>query len=112
MQICRTVLRAALAEGVEEGLIARSPAARVGLPRTVAKPATVKAAVTWESSEVKRFLELIASHRWAIGFRLGVLYGLRRSEVLALRWDDLDVDAKTVRIDESLVAINRGAALG
>lgn len=38
MQICRTVLRAALAEAVDEGLIARSPAARVGLPRTVAKP--------------------------------------------------------------------------
>ena len=61
---------------------------------------------------MKRFLDLIDSHRWAIGFRLGVLYGLRRSEVLALRWDDLDLDGKTVRIDESLVAINRGAAWG
>jgi integrase len=112
VQICRTVLRAALAEAVEEGLIARSPAARVGLPRTVAKPVAVKVAVTWEADEVKRFLDVIDSHRWAIGFRLGVLYGLRRSEVLALRWDDLDLDGKTVRIDESLVAINRGAAWG
>ena len=33
VQICRTVLRAALTEAVDEGLIARSPAARVGLPR-------------------------------------------------------------------------------
>ena len=41
---------------------------------------------------------------------LGVLYGLRRSEVLALRWDDLDVKANTLRIDESLVATNQGAA--
>jgi hypothetical protein len=31
VQICRTVLRAALAEAVDEGLIPRSPAARVGL---------------------------------------------------------------------------------
>jgi hypothetical protein len=31
VQICRTVLRAALSEAVEEGLLARSPAARVGL---------------------------------------------------------------------------------
>lgn len=37
IQICRTVLRAALTEAVDEGLIPRSPAARVGLPRTVAK---------------------------------------------------------------------------
>ena len=50
------------------------------------------------------------THRWAIGFRLGVLYGLRRSEILALRWDDLDVEANTLRIDESLVATRTGAA--
>ncbi len=110
IQICRTVLRAALAEAVEEGMIARSPAARVGLPRTVAKPAIEKEAVTWSSEEVDRFLEATAEHRWAIAFRLGVLYGLRRSEVLALRWDDVDLDARTLRIDESLVATNTGAA--
>ena len=38
IQICRTVLRAVLADAVEEGLLARSPAARVPMPREVAKP--------------------------------------------------------------------------
>jgi pyruvate kinase len=42
-----------------------------------------------------------------IAFRLGVLYGLRRSEILALRWDDLDTKAGTLRIDESLVRPTR-----
>ena len=37
IQICRTVLRAALSEAVDEGLIPRSPAARVGMPRPIAK---------------------------------------------------------------------------
>ena len=32
VQICRTVLRAVLAEAVDEGIIPRSPAARVALP--------------------------------------------------------------------------------
>jgi integrase len=41
-----------------------------------------------------------------------VLYGLRRSEVLALRWDDVDLDKRTLRIDERLVAVNGGAAWG
>jgi len=110
VQICRTVLRAALAEAVDEGLIARSPAARVGLPRTVAKPIKEKEAVAWTGEQVDRFLTATAEHRWAIAFRLGVLYGLRRSEVLALRWDDLDSQEHTLRIDESLVATNEGAA--
>jgi integrase len=41
---------------------------------------------------------------------VGVLYGVRRSEVLALHWDDLDVEAKTLRIEESVVAVAKGAA--
>jgi len=112
VQICRTVLRAALAEAVDEGLIPRSPAARVGLPRTVAKPVKEKDTVAWTEQQVDRFLAVTADHRWAIAFRLGVLYGLRRSEVLALRWDDLDTEKQTLRIDESLVATNEGAAWG
>ena len=112
VQICRTVLRAALTEAVDEGLIPRSPAARVGLPRVVAKPVKEKEAVVWTAEQVDRFLEATADHRWASAFRIGVLYGLRRSEVLALRWDDLDTKANTLRIDESLVATNQGAAWG
>ena len=110
VQICRTVLRAALSEAVEEGLIPRSPAARVGLPRTVAKQPNAKEIQAWEAADVSRFLETTADHRWAVGFRLGALYGLRRSEVLGLRWDDLDVDASTLRIDQSVVAVSTGAA--
>lgn len=110
VQICRTVLRAALAEAVDEGLLPRSPAARVPLPRSVAKPVVEKEAVAWTASEVDRFLAATSDHRWAIAFRLGVLYGLRRSEVLALRWDDVDTNKSTLRIDESLVATNEGAA--
>jgi integrase len=39
-----------------------------------------------------------------------VLYGLRRSEILALRSDHLDTRAGTLRIDECLVATRTGAA--
>jgi integrase len=112
VQVCRNVLRAALTEAVDEGLIARSPAVRVGLPRTVAKPVKVKATLAWSAEEIDRFLEATSAHRWAIAFRLGVLYGLRRSEILALRWDDVDLDKQTLRIDESLVAVRGGAAWG
>lgn len=112
VQICRTVLRAALSEAVDEGLIPRSPAARVGLPRTVTKPVVAKDTQAWTAAEVDRFLAATAEHRWAIAFRLGVLYGLRRSEVLALRWDDLNEADGTLRVDESLVPTRTGAAWG
>ena len=109
IQICRTVLRAALADGVEEGLLRRSPAARVPMPRTVAKVPKQKEVEAWSHDQVSQFLVVVAGHRFAVPLRLGVLYGLRRSEALALRWDDVDTDAGTLRIDEGLVAVSKGS---
>jgi integrase len=110
VQICRTVLRAALADAVEEGLLGRSPAARVPMPRAVAKPPKEKEVDAWTDEQVARFLSVSADHRWAVAFRLGVLYGLRRSEALALKWNDLNTVKGTLRIDEGLVAVSSGAA--
>jgi integrase len=109
VQICRTVLRAALADAVEEGLLRRSPGARVPMPRSVAKQPKRKEVDAWSEDEVARFLAAIAEHRWAVAMRLGVLYDLRRSEALALKWDDVDTDKGTLRIDEGLVAVRKGA---
>jgi integrase len=101
VQICRTVLRAALADAVEEGLIRRSPAACVPMPRVVAKPPKEKETEAWTDAEVARFLDAIADHRFAVG--------LRRSEALALRWDDVDTANGSLRIDEGLIAVRKGA---
>jgi integrase len=59
------------------------------MPREVAKVDKEKGTETWSEAEVVLSLEAILGHRFAVAFRLGVLYGLRRSEALALRWDDL-----------------------
>ena len=79
----------------------------VAMPRQVTKPPKVKATDAWARRR-SRFLEMCADHRWAVGFRLAVLYGLRRSEVLGLRWDDVVWDSRTIRIDEGLVALDGG----
>jgi integrase len=110
IQIFRTVLRAALRDAVEEGLLLRSAAARVPMPRQVAQEPRVSEVVAWTDEEVRRFLAVAAEHRWAAVWRLAVLYGPRRSELLALRWDDIDVDARTVTIEEGLVGLKDGVA--
>jgi integrase len=110
IQVCRNVLRATLADAVDEGILRRSPASRVRMPREVTKPDRSREAEAWADEEVSRFLEVSADHRWAVAFRLGVLYGLRRSEILALRWDDVDGRAGTLRVDEGLVPIRGGVA--
>lgn len=109
IQICRNVLRAALADAVDEGLLRRSPAARVAMPRVVAKPERERSVEAWSSAEIDKFLATTNEHAWASAFRLAVLYGLRRSEVLALRWDDFSAKGGTIRVDEGLVATATGA---
>lgn len=108
IEICRTVLRAALSDAVEEGLIRRNPAARVPMPREIAKPVKQVEAEAWDDAQLQLFLTTIAEHRWGTPMMLEVLYGLRRSELLALRWSDIDPKAGSVVIDEGLVATNTG----
>ena len=105
IQLVRMVLRAALADAVEAGEPRRSPAARVGLPRQVAKPDRRREAEVWTEPEVQRFLASIAELRWAAPIRLCVLYGLRRSELLGLRWSDLDLRKGRVRIQRALIEV-------
>lgn len=47
--------------------------------------------------------------RFGVLLRLVAATGMRRGEVCALRWSDVDFGAATVRIDESIVAAEGGA---
>ena len=44
------------------------------------------------------FSASVASHRWAGVWSLLATTGMRRGEVLGLRWSDVDLDAGTVTI--------------
>ena len=105
IQILRMVLRAALDDAVATGELRRSPAARVGMPRQVTKAGHQRDADAWTEDELHRFLVAISGHRWEAPLRLAVLYGLRRSELLAVRWSAVDAKRGTVRIERALVEV-------
>jgi integrase len=105
IQIFRMVLRAALDDAVATGELRRSPAARIGMPRHVLKAGRQREADAWTEDELHQFLVAIAGHRWEAPLRLAVLYGLRRSELLAVCWSAVDAKAGTVRIERALVEV-------
>lgn len=51
-----------------------------------------------------------ADQRVAALIRLVAATGMRRGEACALRWDDLEVEGSTVRIDEGVVAVDGSLA--
>jgi integrase len=59
---------------------------------------------TWTAAEVRTFLSAAAQDRLHAAWRL-TLYGLRRGEVLGLRWDDVDLEARTLTIGWTRVLV-------
>ncbi|MGH8990855.1 MAG: tyrosine-type recombinase/integrase [Acidimicrobiia bacterium] len=59
--------------------------------------------VIWTADEGRRFLAAARGHRLSPAFHLAVAAGLRRGEVLGLRWSDLDLDAGCLRVAQQLM---------
>lgn len=85
----RRTLRAALASAKRRGLVGDNVAAGKLDSMPAGRP---RAATQWEAEETAQFLASITGNEFAPVFRLAAFTGLRRSELLGLRWSDLDPD--------------------
>jgi integrase len=91
------ILRSALAHAVREDLIARNVARLVvvpSAPRCDVQPLTVV--------EARRLLVAASEDRYRALWVLLLTAGLRRGEVLGLRWADLDLDNGVLRVRQTL----------
>ena len=90
------VLHAALHQAVRWQLLIRNPADAVDPPRT-----TRRSILTIEPADVHRLQ--VAAETTVLGpfVRLAILTGMRRGELLALRWSDIDLDAGVIHVQRS-----------
>jgi integrase len=86
---CHTVLRAALEQACRDDLLFRNVAKLVRPPRA-AQSETVPLSLT----ELRTLLECAKSERLYAAYLIGALLGLRKGEILGLRWMDVDLDTK------------------
>jgi integrase len=96
----------ALNDGVRLGVIARNVALLTDPPR---QSATEREPFTAE--EARALLAAAEGDRLAALYRLALTLGLRRGELLGLRWQDLDLDAPTLRVTRSLQRIGGAIVL-
>lgn len=92
-------LTAALEMATLEGKLVRNVAKLVTPPDH-----TPRERDTWSRAEVRKFLTAASRHRLHAAWRLS-LYGLRRGEVLGLRWSDIDLKAKTLTVGQARVLV-------
>ena len=90
-------LHRALRDAVRSRWIPLNPASDVELPSAGGKERPA-----WDSSQVCRFLQTVKGDRLAPLWLLYATTGARRGELLALRWDDVDLEAGTISIRRSV----------
>ena len=101
VQILREVLSPALSRAVREELVTRNVARLVELPghqKDEVKP--------WTPKEVMRFLEVAKEHKWYPAFLLAAIYGMRRGEVIGLRWQDIDFVSGELHVRQQILRAN------
>ncbi len=91
-----STLHKALAQAVADGLLPRN-AADVKAPR----PAPEEMRPLSED-EARRFLDAARGDAYEALYVLAITTGLRRGELLALRWEDADLERGTLRVGRSL----------
>ena len=107
VQLMHQVFNKALGDAQRRGLIPTNPARSVEAPR--------KALVemrTWTRDEAVRYLGHVANDRLFAMWRLFLTTGMRRGEVAALRWGDVDLDAARVSIRQTGNVIDRVWTVG
>jgi integrase len=95
-----TILRKALADAVRRGLVVRNVADLASPPS--AKAAKAPEAATWTVEQLRAFLNGVTEHEHFALFRTAGMTGMRRGELLGLRWEDVDLDAATIQVRHQL----------
>ena len=96
------VVRCALNDALQRGYIHRNVALIAKAPR----PRPAKEQKVWTAEQLAAFLRYAAGHRYFPAIWTSAFTGIRRSELLGLKWTDLNVKRSTVSINRGRVDIS------
>lgn len=94
---CRAAVSSMLQWGLQRGAVAVNVARATTAPE---QPEQKRKAPT--PADLRAAIDAAANTPWSIPVLLAASTGARRSEVLAMRWAKVDLDAATVRVDAGL----------
>jgi integrase len=100
------VLSQALSQAVKQGLLARNVAEAVAAPR----PGRLQMA-TLSSGDVPRFLDAARQTPYYVLFYAALYTGMRRGELLGLRWCDIDLGKASISVVQTLHRLSKGGFL-
>jgi integrase len=93
-------LRSAMAHAVRTGLIDKNPTTGVRVPSQVVRPIH-----TWTPDEAATFLDRLTDDALGVLLRLALVTGMRRGELLGLRWSHVSLTGGFLFVQVSRLSI-------
>jgi len=97
------IIRAVLDDAIRRGLLRDNPAVAAHAPRQ--RPNRCRADRVWTAEQLSAFLDLVVKRRQHPSFWLAANTGMRRGELLGLRWDAIDLRQRRLSVHRSIVAV-------
>jgi integrase len=97
------IIRGALADALRRGLVTRNVAVVARAPKQRSLQRTEGVSLT--DGELRQLLRTAVGHRLFPLLWLTAMTGMRRNEVLGLKWPDLDFTKKRLHLNRGLVAV-------
>jgi integrase len=97
IQVIHTVLHKSFEHAVKLGMIGRNPTDAANPPRYL--PEEMK---FYDETQVSRLLMAARGDRYEVLYHLAIVTGLRQSELLGLKWSDLNWQKRTLKVQRQL----------
>ncbi|MFN0089709.1 MAG: tyrosine-type recombinase/integrase [Acidimicrobiales bacterium] len=97
------IMRGALADATTQGLVRVNVALTATPPKAHARPRV--GPETWNADQLATFLDQAAAQRLAPALRLAATTGMRRGEIVGLRWSDWDTQEHRLSISRTRQAL-------
>ncbi len=102
LRLHKNILYQALTEAVKDGLLPANPCQYVVLPKSVRYESHF-----YTVEQLNQLFEVIRDEPLYPLLKITAIYGLRRSEVLGLKWDSIDFDAGTLTIRHTVSKVTK-----
>lgn len=98
------MLHKALHDAMRKNLVPRNAAEAADPPKLTRSSRSDMS--TWTPEQLRDFFAGIAHHRLAAAYLLAATTGMRRGEVLGLRWADVDFIARHLHVRQTILSVN------
>lgn len=98
-----TIVHKALADAVDDGWLTSNPAERAKPPRP-SRTSTAELRA-WTPAQLRCFLAAVVDDDLATLWRLAAMTGMRRGELLGLRFSDVSFDASRLSVRHTIISV-------